>query len=88
MDRSILSRLGTFFTLIGGVLLILFGASVLAKDITLSYLLFASASLLLGYIFHRAAPRPTPARFASIRNARQRSRQRREDQQIKEDQEK
>jgi hypothetical protein len=88
MDRHILFRLGTFFTLIGGGLLIIFGASVLAKDISFSYLLFASAALLLGYIFHRAAPRPTPARFSSIRNARQRSRQRREDQQIKEDQEK
>ena len=88
MDRHILARLGDFFTLMGAVFLILFGASVIAKDISLSYLLLASIAMVLGYIFHRMAPRPNPARFSAIRNARLRSRQRRDEQQIMKDQEK
>jgi hypothetical protein len=88
MDRHIVARLGDFFTLIGAVLLVLFGASVLARDISLSYLLLASIAMVLGYIFHRMAPRPSPARFSALRNARLRSRQRREQQQIMKDQEK
>jgi hypothetical protein len=83
--NNLFSRLGSFFTLVGCALLILFIWSILAGEIHAAYFLFAAASLILGFIFHRAAPRPEPTRFEGIRKARQRSRQRREEKQTRKD---
>jgi len=88
MNNSILPRLGTFFILVGGGLLILFTSSVFAREFNILYLLLAIAVLFLGFILHRAAPRPEPSRFAGIRKVSQRSRQRREEKQTQEDQKK
>ena len=81
MGNNIAPRVGTFFILIGLGLLILFVGSALGKDSRYSYLLLSAAALFLGFLFHRAAPRPEPTRFSGIRKASQRSRQRREERQ-------
>jgi hypothetical protein len=83
MDNNLLSRLGTFFILVGFGFLILFVGSVFARELSILYLLLTAAALFLGFLFQRAAPRPDPTRFAGIRKASQRSRQRREEKQIK-----
>ena len=88
MDNNLLSRIGTFFNLVGCGLLILFVGSVFASELSILYLLLTAAALFLGFVFHRAAPRPEPTRFSGIRNARQRSRQRREEKQNKKTQDK
>lgn len=88
MDNNLLYRIGTFFILVGCGLLILFVGSVFARELSILYLLLTAAAMFLGFVFHRAAPRPEPKRFAGIRNASQRSRQRREEKQIKKAQEK
>jgi cytochrome c biogenesis protein CcdA len=83
MVNNLLFRIGTFFFLVGCGLLILFFGSVFAREFSFLYLLLAATALFLGSVFHRAAPRPEPTRFSSIRNARLRSRQRREAEQTK-----
>jgi hypothetical protein len=88
MDKNIVGRIGTFFILIGCGLLILFIWSILARELSLLYLLLSAAALFLGSLFRRAAPHPEPARFSSIRRAGQRSRQRREEKQAQKEQEK
>jgi uncharacterized membrane protein len=88
MNNHLFPRLGTFFILIGFGLLILFIGSILAKEINILYLFFAVAALFIGSILHRAAPRPEPTRFSSIRKVHQRSIQRREEKQSEEDQNK
>ncbi|TSA46798.1 MAG: hypothetical protein D4R46_02185 [Chloroflexi bacterium] len=88
MDNNFLSRIGTFFILVGCGLLILFIGSVFARELSILYLLLTAAALFLGYVFRRAAPRPEPTRFSGIRNASQRSRQRREEKQTKKAQKK
>jgi hypothetical protein len=88
MNKSILPRVGTFFILVGCGLLILFIGSALANALSLCYLLFAAAALFLGFLFCSTAPRPEPTRFSSIRKARQRSRERREEKQTQEAQKK
>ncbi|HEX7542051.1 MAG TPA: hypothetical protein VF352_07960 [Anaerolineales bacterium] len=88
MENNFLSRVGTFFILIGCGLLILFIGSVFARELSIFYLLLAAAALFLGSVFHRAAPRPEPTRFSGIRKAGQRSRQRREEKQAQKDQKK
>jgi cytochrome c biogenesis protein CcdA len=83
MDNNLLSRLGTFFILVGFGFLILFVGSVFARELSILYLLLTAATLFLGFVFQRAAPHPDPTRFSGIRKASQRSRQRREEKQIK-----
>jgi len=85
MNNHFFPRLGTFFILIACGLFILFTGSILAKELNIIYLLFAAAALFLGIMFHRAAPRPEPTRFAGIRKVSQRSRQHREEKQAKRD---
>jgi hypothetical protein len=73
MNNHPLSRIGTFFILVACGLFILFFGSVFAGDV--------SILSLLGFVFHRSAPHPEPKRFSGLRNARQRSRLRREENQ-------
>ncbi|MCX6039193.1 MAG: hypothetical protein NTW99_15180 [Chloroflexi bacterium] len=56
MDNNFLSRIGTFFILVGCGLLILFIGSVFARELSILYLLLTAAALFLGYVFRRAAP--------------------------------
>jgi hypothetical protein len=89
MDNNFFTRVGTFFILIGCGLLLLFVASVFAREFSILYLLLAVPALLLGLGFRRrGAPKLEPARFSSIRKANQRSRQRREEKQAQKDQKK
>ena len=88
MNNSLLPRLGTFFILIGGGLLIIYIGSILANQTKALYLLFAIAILFLGFLCHRAAPRPTSSRFSTIRKLSQRSRKPREEKLTQEDQKK
>jgi hypothetical protein len=82
----LLPRIGTFFILIGCGLFTLFIGSVVTKEINLLYLLLTLASLFLGYLLHRTAPRPEPTRFSSIRKANQRFRQRNEEKKAQKEQ--
>ena len=88
MNKSLPSRLGTFFILVGCGLLILFTGSVFAREFNLLYLLLAATTLFLGFAFRRAVPPPEPTRFSGIRRLSQRSRQRREDKHTEKDQKK
>jgi len=88
MNNTFFPRLGTFFILVGCGLLVLFTGSIFTREFSILALLLAAAALFLGFVFHRAAPRPGPTRFSSIRKASQRSRQRREEKQSKKDQKK
>jgi hypothetical protein len=88
MNNNFLSRVGTFFILVGCGLLIIFTGSILAREFNVLYLLFATATLFLGFMFRRAAPRPEPTRFSGIRKISQRSRQRHEEKQAEKDQKK
>jgi hypothetical protein len=88
MNDHLLPRLGTFFILVGCGLLFLFIGSTFAGEFSVIYLLFAAAALFLGFLFHRLAPHPEPTRFSTIRKIRQRSRQRKEDNQSEEENEK
>jgi hypothetical protein len=88
MGNNLLSRLGTFFILIGCGFLIIFVGSAIAREFSILYLLLASAALFLGFVLHRAAPRPESTRFSGIRKVSQRSRLRREDEQIQKAQKK
>ena len=88
MENPIIPRIGTFLILVGLGLLFLFIVSMLGKESHYEYLLFSAISLILGGQFRHRAPRPESSRFAAIRRAGQRSRQRREDKLSKEDQKK
>jgi uncharacterized membrane protein len=81
MNNHPLSRIGTFFILVACGLFILFFGSVFAGDVSILSLLLAIAALFAGFVFHRSAPHPEPKRFSGLRNARQRSRLRREENQ-------
>jgi hypothetical protein len=68
MDDDTIPRVGVFFLLVGGALLILFAASVFSKETHVLYLLIGTAALFLGFIFRRrAAPPPPSTRFSGIR---------------------
>ena len=89
MNAQLYPRLGTFFILVGCGLLILFFGSAFAGEFNIFYLLFAAATLFLGFMFHRLAPHPEPQPASpAIRKVSQRSRQRQEEKQPEEDHEK
>jgi hypothetical protein len=72
-------RLGTFFILVGLVLLILFVGSYMSNDIKTSYLLLSILALLAGSILQHNKPASDSGRFSAIRRASAASRQRREE---------
>jgi len=72
-------RIGTFFLLIGFVLLVLFLASGFSQQPEIIFLLLALACLLVGFLFRRKVQRPLSGRFNMIRRALERSRMRREE---------
>ena len=76
---DMLPRIGTFFILIGLGLLTLFVVSAMGNEINVIYLLSSMAALFLGYFFRRRAQPGESGRFGTIRQASERSRQRREE---------
>lgn len=86
MKNEIGPRIGTFFILIGCVLLMLFVGSILGRDTNFIYLLCSATALFFGYLFRRSDAPPEPMRFSTIRKVNQRARQRREEKQGKKDQ--
>jgi tellurite resistance protein TehA-like permease len=72
-------RIGTFFLLVGFVLLVLFLASGFSQQPEFVYLLLALACLLAGFLFRRKVQRPSSGRFNIVRRALERSRMRREE---------
>jgi hypothetical protein len=73
-------RLGTFFILVGLVLLVLFLGSVLSQDAKTNYLLLALVTLFVGFLLGRNKENKDSGRFSSLRRASAASRQRREEQ--------
>jgi Flp pilus assembly protein TadB len=75
-------RIGSFFLLVGLVLLILFLGSVMNKDINVVFLGLSIAALLVAYVFRRRTPQDS-GRFGTIRRVSEHGRQRREERQQK-----
>jgi membrane protein implicated in regulation of membrane protease activity len=80
---DLLSRLGTFFILVGLGLLILFVGSIIGKVTSLAYLLLSIAALFIGYLFRRRTPKRESSRFQTIRRMSERGHQRRQERQSK-----
>jgi hypothetical protein len=76
-------RIGTFFLLVGLVLLILFLGSVMSKDVNVVFLVLSMVALLVAYVFRRRMPQDSGGRFGTIRRVSEHSRQRREEKQQK-----
>jgi hypothetical protein len=88
MDSRV-GRIGTFFILIGCVLLVLFVGSVIGKGFNVLYLLLGAVALFLGSSLRRRSYQPQePTRFDTIRKAGQRARERREERQARKKQKK
>jgi hypothetical protein len=85
MKDVILSRLGSFFILVGFLFLIIFIGSILGGDITIKYLGLCSASFFLGYVILRAKKKPEPTRFSSIRKIHQAVRSNKDEKHISKD---
>ena len=77
MEHS--SRLGTFFLLVGLVLLLLFVASVLSKDMQVLFLLAAFLCLSISYIARPRRESKESGRFGTIRRFSQHNREQREE---------
>jgi len=67
MGTNFLSRLGTFFILVGFLFLILFAGTILAREFSILYLFLTVASFIIGISLRRTAPPPEPKRFSSLR---------------------
>jgi hypothetical protein len=84
-DRNaFISRVGTFFLLVGVLLMVIFVASDLGKEVQFRYFFMGVIGLLFGFYFKRisAVPNPPSKRFEGLRKARQKqreARQKRED---------
>ena len=76
---EILRRLGTFFLLIGLVLLVLYAGSVLSKEAKTNYLLAGLVTCVIGLLLQGKKQPTDSGRFSSIRRASAASRQRREE---------
>ena len=74
-----LRRLGTFFLLVGLVLLVLYAGSAITKDAKTNYLLAGVVTFLAGLLMQGKKPPSESGRFSSIRRASANSRQRREE---------
>ncbi len=62
------TRIGTFFLIIGGFLLLLYAASLDSGPGVLQWLLVgASSSALGGFLLYRNRERPTSKRFRMVR---------------------
>ena len=71
--KAFLSRIGTFFVLLGLGLLVLFIASDIGVETFFRYFFLGLLMLGIGFLFKRAGavPRPPSTRFESLRRMRQ-----------------
>ena len=78
--RAFLSRIGTFFILLGLLLLVLFVASDIGSETYFSYFFIGIIMLSVGFFFKRTnAPPPSPGkRFERIRKIQQKRRETKE----------
>jgi hypothetical protein len=77
-DRNaFLSRIGTFFLLIGMSLMVLFVASDIAKTTYFRYFFLGAIALLVGFVFKRMTfiPSKPSNRFEGIRKYQQKRRE-------------
>ena len=74
-----LRRLGTFFILVGLVLLVLYAGSAITKDANTNYLLAGVVTFLAGLLLQGKKQPSDSGRFSAIRRASANSRQRREE---------
>jgi hypothetical protein len=72
-------RIGTYFNLIGSLLLILFLGSGFSGKPAFSFFFLSLVAFFIGYLFRRRAPRASNERFSAVRKAIERSRQRRDE---------
>jgi len=76
-DRNeYISRMGTFFLLLGVLLMVIFIASDMGEVTYFRYFFFATVSILIGVFFKRITAKPPKpgTRFNWFRNLRQRQR--------------
>ena len=74
MVNEFLVRLGTFFTLVGVCLIILFAATYLGNAPDFKYFFLGLISMLIGWrLSKRKTPPPPSGRFAYIRKMRENS---------------
>jgi hypothetical protein len=70
--EELIVRVGTFFTLIGFYLLVLFIASDFAHMTDFDYLFLAVLAIGVGWVLQRRRPPPPPAgRFSVLRKLRE-----------------
>ena len=79
MNNGLLPRIGTFLVLVGCAFIILFIGSIFARETHGLYFLYAVAALFFGLVLRGKSQPKEPTRFASVRKARQRTHQRREE---------
>jgi hypothetical protein len=74
-----LHRVGTFFILVGLALMVMFIGSIMSKETNAIYFFLSFVSIFIGYLFRRNKPVNESGRFAALRRANERNRQRREE---------
>ncbi len=79
MGDNLVTRIGTFFILVGLGLLLIFIGSIISQDVHGIYLLLSFTALVVGFLCRRNRPGPQSGRFGTIRRVGERNRQRRED---------
>jgi flagellar biosynthesis component FlhA len=80
MVNEFLIRIGTFFTLIGVGLIILFAATYLGNAPDFKYFFLGLISMFIGWrLSKRKAPPPPSGRFATVRKMQERSKKRQEE---------
>ncbi|MFZ5923456.1 MAG: hypothetical protein ACOYY3_20620 [Chloroflexota bacterium] len=73
-------RVGTFFILVGIMLIVLFVASDMQREPDFDYFFLGLLALAVGIIFRRKAPAPPPSsRFGAIRRMRENAKKRKEE---------
>jgi hypothetical protein len=79
------SRIGTFFILVGLILLLIFIASIAGQgENKAKYLLLSVAALSLGFLLNRRSSSSAPsARFSGMRQLREQDKKRREEREQK-----
>jgi hypothetical protein len=81
---DIIPRIGTFFSLIGWGLMLLFVGSEFSREANFNYFFLSLLALFLGHRLRRRAAPQQSGRFGMIRRAREQSRLRREEKYRKE----
>ena len=73
-------RVGTFFILVGIMLIVLFAASDMQRTPEFDFFFFGLLALAVGIFFRRKAPAPPPSdRFSLIRKMRENAKKRKEE---------